>query len=64
MAHWAINYTPECEANGSAICDGYFEDSFSPCTCPCHEANDLPQTIEGVKFWHDEFHGITDTNKD
>lgn len=47
-------YTFECQPHGSGICDGF--DGI--CDCPCHTADDLPQTIAEVKVWHDVHWGI------
>lgn len=68
--HWAINYSDACDKGGSGQCDGIMEDGEGnpnavgtsvdgTCTCPCHNEWDLPDTIPGVKAWHDEFHGVT-----
>lgn len=66
--HYAINYSIACQELGSGLCDGEVpEGEGNPnavsdeCSCPCHRAEDLPPTIEGVRDWHDEFHGVTIT---
>jgi len=49
----------ECKPGGSGQCDGYdYDQNDKSCDCHCHTTSDLPNTIEGVKDWHDDYHGI------
>lgn len=52
--HYATHISTECSRGGSAQCDGICDLHGVECTCSCHEAFDLPQTIPGVLAWHDE----------
>ena len=55
-------WTIECEAHGSGQCDGFHYEGLhegEPCGCPCHRTDNLPETIAGVKAWHDNLHGVT-----
>lgn len=49
--------SPSCAPLGDGICDGYYEveEGGEPlwCTCECHDADDLPNTTDGVRDWHD-----------
>jgi len=47
-----------CKEGGDGQCDGYGFDEGKTCDCPCHEAWDLPSTVEGVKKWHNQYHGV------
>lgn len=66
--HWAIHYSEACDKGGNGQCEGDIDVPRNPnsvgtgvahtCTCPCHDADDLPPTVEGVRAWHDDFHGV------
>ena len=50
------------DAHGSGQCDGFHYEGLhegEPCGCPCHRTDNLPETIAGVKAWHDNLHGVT-----
>lgn len=53
--HWATHISTECSEGGSGQCDGFCLEHDDECTCSCHGATDLPDTVEGVKEWHDRF---------
>lgn len=52
--HWATHYTPECAPGGTGNCEGTCDAHGNECSCPCHTAHDLPDTVEAVRVWHDE----------
>lgn len=59
-SHYAIHVAPPCQPYGDGQCDGFCEDHNDECSCSCHSefTNDLPDTIEGVRIWHDVAHGL------
>lgn len=55
--HYSTHISPECQAGGSAQCDGFCsQHEHTECSCSCHSdwTNDLPSTVVGVKEWHDQ----------
>lgn len=47
----------ECAPEGSAQCDGEGDEDF--CGCSCHTTTEaLPQTVAGMKNWHDDLWGL------
>lgn len=56
--HYETHISTECSTGGTAQCDGFCGEHNNECTCHCHTANDLPETIQGVRDWHDEFESI------
>lgn len=55
---FAGTFSRACLPHGDGICDGYVpedeKNGGEQCDCPCHESLTLPDTIEGVKAWHDK----------
>lgn len=57
--HWATHYTRECAEGGNGQCDGNCYEHNVECSCSCHTTtSDLPQTVEGMRDWHDEHNGV------
>lgn len=56
--HYETHISTECSTGGTGQCDGFCIEHGAACTCACHNANDLPQTVQGVRDWHDEAEGI------
>lgn len=60
-SHYETHISTECSVGGSAQCDGYcLGHIHQECTCSCHSdwVGDLPQTVEGMRDWHDEEHDV------
>jgi hypothetical protein len=55
---YATHISTECATGGSAQCDGYCVDHGKECTCSCHNAWDLPQTVSEVLEWHDDLNDV------
>lgn len=55
---WATHISTECATGGSAQCDGYCVEHGKECTCSCHNAWDLPQTVAQVRDWHDDLNDV------
>lgn len=58
--HWETHISAECSAGGSAQCDGFCENHGDECTCACHKdyTTNLPNTVEGMRHWHDEYNDL------
>lgn len=56
--HGDHHVSSDCAPGGSGECDGTDYDTNQDCDCHCHEAMDLPNSIDGVKDWHDDYHGV------
>lgn len=58
--HWATHVTAECAPGGSGICYGTCDAHGDECSCSCHRSwtNDLPDTVEGVRRWHDKANDV------
>jgi hypothetical protein len=59
--HYAVHVSAECAPGGTGNCDGLCaaHDSVE-CTCECHRewCTTLPDTVEGVRKWHDERNNV------
>lgn len=53
---YTILVSDDCGPKGNGSCDGHDYESNESCGCPCHEAETLPETTEGVTQWHTEMH--------
>jgi hypothetical protein len=60
--HWATHYSTACSIGGSGQCDGECYDHHIECSCPCHRVADLPETVEAVRDWHDDFHDVVSSH--
>lgn len=58
---WPPRWSDACSKGGDGQCDGFREDG-EWCGCPCHNNPDLPRTVAEVKVWHDEMHGVVQTD--
>lgn len=58
-AYWS----DACLPRGNGQCDGYVPEdeqhAHQECACGCHkDYTDLPDTVEGVRLWHNTLHGV------
>lgn len=52
------HFSEACSPGGSAVCDGFDADTSEECSCSCHGAWDLPDTVAEVRDWHDNMNDI------
>lgn len=56
--------TASCAPLGDGVCDGFAGSddddvvTHGLCSCWCHNTDDLPPTVQGVRDWHDRHHGV------
>lgn len=56
--HWETHISTECSFGDTGSCDGSCIEHERECTCSCHNDFNLPETVEGVRDWHDEANSI------